>query len=591
MGREPLTRRTITSVRLFFVALGLFSMVLGYIGLRHYMYAVEPARQASYSSNVLYYDLELFLVQSTPLSLGGPVPWQLQVSRFTAPAFVLYAFTEFSIAVFAGRFRRRRLHRMKGHAIVCGSNRTASLMAQRLRASGTRVAVVTTESPGSGDRGTLVADPRLPASLLAAGAARAASLYSCLDSDEDNAQTADAVERIQQEHGSPRRIHILIQDLGLCSALRARRLSVAESAGSHVDFFNLDELAAVANVRGYAGSPRSAGPEIAIVGTGAFARSVLLESARQRAVRGGDRSDPLEVILIGQDATAVAAELSGRYAFLDSCCRITPRSEPFDDVLSPRREDPAAAPIGRLYLCQDDEGEAFKSAIDTALHIQSTFSEVVVRLDRTAGLIGSFRADRSGGTLFDAIDGRLHLVDVSAEGCDPALIEEGLTEQLARACHQHYLTETLRRDTPADSSPSLAGWEELDDEYRGACRAQMVDVGRKLSMIGCLLSPRHAGAAPFAFRPDELEYLAEREHERWGADRLQTGWTWGSERNSRAKAHPSLVPWSELSEKERDKDRAAIRTIAPILADAGLTPIRTRAVVPGAQTSRLPSPP
>jgi voltage-gated potassium channel Kch len=576
VGREPLAKRTITGIRFFFAMLGLISMILGYIGLESYTQTHEPAGQRSYSSDVLYFDVELFLVQSTPLANGGPVPWQLQVARFSAPAAALYAFGEFSAAVFAGRFRRSRLRRMKGHAIVCGADRTANLMAQRLRASGVRVVVVTPEAPGAGDWDTLVADPRLPASLLAAGADRAASIYSCLGQYEDNAQAADAAERIQQRYGHPRRIHILIQDLGLCTALRARRWSVAESAGNHVDFFNLDELAALATVRGDADSAGLRGSEIAIVGTGAFARSVLLESARQQGARGGSRSNPLEVTLIAEDAFEVAAELTGRYAFLESCCRITPRVESFDDVLAPRRDDPAALPLRRLYLCQEDEGQAFTAAIDTALRYQSTFTEIVVRLDRTAGLVGGFRTDRSGGSLFDALGGRLRLVDVSAEGCDPALIEDGLTEQLARACHQHYLSIALRSGKTVETVPVLAGWEDLDDEYREACRAQIVDLGRKLSMIGCLLSPRHAGAPRFAFHPDELEYLAEREHERWSADRRRAGWLWGTERDYQARLHPSLVPWKELSEQERDKDREAVLTITPILADAGLMPIRTR---------------
>ena len=604
LGREPLARRTVTAIRLSCAVLGVASMILGFIGLSLYMHAHNPPTRV-YASNVLYYDVELFLVQSTPLANGGPTPWQLQIARFCAPTVALYAFAEFCAAIFAGGIRRSRLRRMRGHAIVCGSNRTAGLLAQRLRAGGTRVVVVTAESPGTVDRNTLVADPCSPASLRAVGAARAERLYSCLDLYEDNAQTADAAERIQQEHGHPRRIHILIQDLGLCSALRARRWSLVGSAGRHVDFFNLDELAGLASVRATTrlpggsanGSPNGSGTtartgsEIAIVGTGAFARSVLLESARQWAARGGERSEPLGVILIAQDALDVASELSGRYAFLASSCRVTPRAEPFGRVLAQRRADPASLPLRRLYLCQEDEGEAFKSAIDTATRLQSTFTEVVVRLDRTAGLVGGFQPDRSGGALFDTLDGRLRLVDVSAEGCDPALIENGLTEQLARACHQYYLTTTLGAGALPGSSRSLVAWEELDDEYREACRSQIVDVGRKLAMIGCLISPRHADAPQFVFQPSELEFLAELEHERWTADRLRTGWTWGPRRDDAARAHPSLVPWSELSEGERDKDRAAILTITPILADAGLTPIRNRPIEPDGRRIPAQSPP
>jgi hypothetical protein len=449
------------------------------------------------------------------------------------------------------------------------------------------VVTIAADLPDHGNRDTLVADPGSAASLRAAGAARAASLYSCLDRYESNAQTGDAAERIQHEHGHPEKIHILIQDLGLCAALRTRRWSSIEAAGKDVDFFNLDELAGLATVRADALVPGGVKPEIAIVGTGAFARSVLLESARQWAARGGAQLEPLHVILIAEDATEVAAELTGRYAFLDSSCRITPRPEPFDRVLTQRREDLASLPLQRLYLCQEDEGEAFRSALDTATHLQSTFAEVVVRLDRTAGLAGGFRPDREGGALFDALGGRLRLVDVSAVGGEPGLIDDGMTEQLARACHQHYLTRGLNSGALPGSTPTLVPWEELDDEYRAANRDQAVDVGRKLSLIGCLLSPRYADAPRFAFRAAELEFLAELEHERWNVDHLRAGWTWGPERDLKAKAHPSLVPWSELPEPERDKDRDAVLSITPILADAGLTPVRGRPSEPDERLSAL----
>jgi hypothetical protein len=303
---------------------------------------------------------------------------------------------------------------------------------------------------------------------------------------------------------------------------------------------------------------------------------VLLESARQWAALGGAQTEPLRVILIAEDAYEVAYELFGRYAFLASCCHITPRTEPFDEVLAHRRKDPAALPLHRLYLCQEDEGEAFRSALDTATHLQSTFAEVVVRLDRTAGLVGGFRPDSDGGALFDALGGRLRLVDVPAESCDPRLIDDDMTEQLARACHQHYLTRRLSDGLRPGSSRALVRWEELDDEYRKVNRDQAVDVGRKLSTIGCMLSPRRTDAPQFVFRDDELETLAELEHQRWNRDHLRDGWTWGHERNPDAKAHPSLLPWSELSEEEREKDREAVQAITPILADAGLTAIRGR---------------
>jgi len=581
--REPLSTRAVTTIRVFFVVLGLASMVLGYIGLGPHVHAEELTQRLGKGNDsvadLLYYDLELFLVQSTPLSVGGPPPWQLQIARFGAPSVALYALAEILVALFATRFRYRRLRRMRGHAIVCGATRAAEAVAERLRGNGMRVVMVapdaSTEAPA--ERGRLAADPRSPRSLLAAGADRAALLYACLDQDAENAQVASAAERLRTENGHPEKIRVLIEDLDLCTSLRARRWSLAETAEQHLDFFTPDELAAQAIVRaddaafGADGRP----PEIAVVGTGAFARSVLIELARRWSTHPGPRRGPIRALLIGPDAAACASALYGRYAFLPEVCRIEPRTEPFEEVLARHADDPATPRLRRLYLCQEDEKEALTSALDAAGLPGAAFAEVVVRLDRMAGLAGGFRPGRDGAALFDALGGRLRLVDVTATGCDPDLIEDGFAERLARACHHHYHTAQLRAGAVPGSSPALVSWEELGDEYKSANRDQAAGIGRRLATLGCLLSPRRPGDPQFAYEDDELELLAELEHERWVEERTRRGWTWGPRRDEAAKHHPDLLPWRELTEAAREKDRQAVLAGPALLADAGLAIIRT----------------
>ena len=581
--REPLPTRTATAVRLAFVALALASVVLGYLGLNHYVRVEEAARILpkgdDASANLLYYDLELFLVQSTPLSLGGPPPWALQIARFSAPCVALYALAELAIALFATRIRYRRLRRMRGHAIVCGATRAAESLAERLRASGMQVVVVAPEVPGVGraDRGRLSADPRAARSLLAAGATRAARIYACLDLDEENAEVAGVAERLRLGSGYPEKIHVLIRDLDLCSSLRARRWSLPETVGQHLDFFNPDELAAQATVRAdeAAFDARARPAEIAVVGTGAYARSVLVEFARQWVARDGTGA-PVRALLIGKDAVACACGLYGRYSFLADACRIEPRTEPFEEVLARRRGDPEAPPLSRLYLCQDDESETFKSALGALGLFQASRAEVVVRLDRMAGLAEGFRPSLDGGMLFDALGGRLRLVDATMVGCTPELIEDGLVEQLARAGHQHYWTTQVQAGALPGSSAALVRWEELDEEYRSSNRDQVVEIGRRLAGIGCLLSPRRFDDPPFSYRADELESFAELEHERWFAERTRRGWTWSPEHDEAKMLHPDLVPWNELTEEAREKDRQAVRAGPQMLADAGLAVIRGR---------------
>ena len=50
-------------------------------------------------------------------------------------------------------------------------------------------------------------------------------------------------------------------------------------------------------------------------------------------------------------------------------------------------------------------------------------------------------------------------------------------------------------------------------------------------------------ADSFAFTPEEVERLAEMEHERWLAERRALGWTPGP-RDPQKKTNPNLVPWA-----------------------------------------------
>ena len=63
------------------------------------------------------------------------------------------------------------------------------------------------------------------------------------------------------------------------------------------------------------------------------------------------------------------------------------------------------------------------------------------------------------------------------------------------------------------------------------------------------------------------EQLAESSHDVWAAGRIREGWTHGPRRDDRLKTTPTLVPYSELPESEKEYDRAtALGTLKAILA-------------------------
>jgi RyR domain len=64
-----------------------------------------------------------------------------------------------------------------------------------------------------------------------------------------------------------------------------------------------------------------------------------------------------------------------------------------------------------------------------------------------------------------------------------------------------------------------------------------------------------------------LEDLARNAHEIWAQKRLQDGWTYGAQRDDVKRTHPSLVPYEQLPESEKEYDRVLVNeTLKTILA-------------------------
>lgn len=157
------------------------------------------------------------------------------------------------------------------------------------------------------------------------------------------------------------------------------------------------------------------------------------------------------------------------------------------------------------------------------------------------------------------------------------MIAPDLVERIAAAIHARYIAEQTLDGATLDSSPALVPWTELDDDKREANRDQARDIAAKLARIGCAVVPVDDPATDefaFAFTDAELERLSRDEHRRWSRQRRSAGWVYGAARDDRSRRHPSLVPWSKLSEPERDKDRDAVRNIPAVLAAAGLRVVR-----------------
>lgn len=62
------------------------------------------------------------------------------------------------------------------------------------------------------------------------------------------------------------------------------------------------------------------------------------------------------------------------------------------------------------------------------------------------------------------------------------------------------------------------------------------------------------------------EKLAENTHDVWAVGKLKEGWVYGETLSKEDKTHPLLVPYSELSESDKDYDRrTSLETLKVLL--------------------------
>jgi len=66
-----------------------------------------------------------------------------------------------------------------------------------------------------------------------------------------------------------------------------------------------------------------------------------------------------------------------------------------------------------------------------------------------------------------------------------------------------------------------------------------------------------------------LEELSEIVHDQWAATRMAEGWKLGPVLDAARKVHPSIVPYNELPEKEKDRDRNSVLAAVAALIEKG----------------------
>ncbi len=153
-----------------------------------------------------------------------------------------------------------------------------------------------------------------------------------------------------------------------------------------------------------------------------------------------------------------------------------------------------------------------------------------------------------------------------------------MVKKLARAIHTGYLNEIRNQDIRADHffytpedypNKYSSDFDDLPEEIKNSNLDNAAHIPTKMLSIGYKIRQVEKGYKPYALHLDEaeIETMAIVEHLRWSWEKRLNGWILGSVKDSVKKTHPDLIPYQELSESEKDKDRQLVKLIPSLLQD------------------------
>jgi hypothetical protein len=299
-----------------------------------------------------------------------------------------------------------------------------------------------------------------------------------------------------------------------------------------------------------------------LVGTGPIAESLAMKIARL-----GGQLDGAKPALDWVVSPEYAAYIRASYPELKEACLLTLHS-PGPGLRSVME---SSAPATRVLILSEG-AKTLEMLLGVAgRKTLSRFVGTYVADFRSKRLNNIFRKRFSWGADIGTVR---FFGDLSCIASIERFQEEG-RYGLPRSIHQRYCESRMAAGELAADNSSLQSWDQIDEDLRQANQEQADHILYKLSLLGyCLERDSNAKGPPIVFSEAEFESLAKLEHLRWSADRKLAGWTYGKIRDNELRRHPMLVPYEELPEPEKEKDRQTVRDVPIVLRAAGLIPRR-----------------
>lgn len=152
------------------------------------------------------------------------------------------------------------------------------------------------------------------------------------------------------------------------------------------------------------------------------------------------------------------------------------------------------------------------------------------------------------------------------------------SELLAPAVHEYFRQDCKKQWLPFQYDMD---YSELPDDIKASNIEAASRIPEVLSLAGLILVPKdhHATLAEADLKKileDNIENFAEAEHDGWIEQKFREGWVCGSPRDNDKKIHPTLIPYKDLREEDKEKDRNQVRRYPDIVRMAGYKIIQNK---------------
>jgi len=531
-------------------AVAVLAFVLGVIGTRWQL----AARGVPVTwTDAAYFSLRLFTVSYDFVGEGGAPyaadNWLLEVARFLAPAALTYAVVKGLMLAAANQFNLWSLSRWQGHAVICGAGERGRQLAVALRQDGRQVVVIEKD-----DQADTLADIRAAGARVVVGSGtdparqadarleHAAIVAAVTPCEESNLQVVLAASR--RRTGLP--LRALAHATRSFAEMFETRPPFAQIVdGKECGFFDHDVAASRLLVSRYAADlvpdllDAARPPRLLLAGDGEILPELLGVVVTQCQYAGA-AVPRIDLVIV--DADAFSREFPLLHPQLSLVVDLHIHVMPLPLVLrldlAALRSDVHEQPYDLAFVaCRED--------IDTLTLARNLAQQTgLVSRDIVAGLRPSTQLMRLFVDEQPLAGVQPH--DLVALGCSAEIVLHGRLDAVARGIHEAYLADQLAAGRVLGSAPAIVPWEELPEGLRQANRAQADHIPIKRRTL--TISDSAA----------TIEALTVAEHRRWMAEKIVANWRHAPQRDDARRLHPSILPYAELSEAEKQKDRNTV---------------------------------